>query len=159
MICSGRAEVMEEYENRVVHSARETFQIPAVIRLLKATAAFFRRGPRFNRTNIYLRDKGKCQYCGAAVTRSAFQIEHVTPRAQGGRTTWANCVTACNPCNQRKQDKTPQQARMRLLSKPSKPKSLPGAFSPVLAWDEKRMPMEWRDYLASVHYWHDKLEE
>ena len=157
MIVSGRAEVLEEYEDRAVKTAWETFQIPAVIRLLKTAVGFFRRGPRFNRSNIYLRDKGKCQYCGRAVTKTEFQIEHVVPRAQGGRTIWTNCVTSCNRCNQRKQDKTPRQAGMRLLSKPVRPKSLPGMFSPVIQWS-KEMPTEWRDFIASVDYWHGTLE-
>jgi len=158
MIVSGRAEVMEEYENRIVRTAYETFHIPAVIRLLKSAVGFFRRGPRFNRTNIYLRDKGACQYCGLKVSKSEFQIEHVVPRAKGGRTVWENVVVACEPCNQRKQDKTPAQARMRLLSKPVRPKSLPGMYSPVIQW-ETGMPDEWRDFVYSVSYWHSELED
>ena len=158
MIVSGRAEVMEEYEDRVVKTARETYQIPAVIRLLEAAVGFFRRGPRFNRSNIYLRDKGKCCYCGRAVTKTEFQIEHVVPKAQGGRTVWENVVVACGPCNQRKQDKTPAQAQMRLLSKPVRPKSLPGMFSPVIQWSDG-MPDEWRGFVYSVQYWHSQLED
>lgn len=158
MVCAGRAEILEEYEDRVVRTAREVYPMPAVIRYLRATTKFFRKGPRFNRTNVYLRDKGICQYCGIKVDRAEFQIEHVIPRAQGGKSTWENVVVACHRCNQKKEDKTPAQAKMPLLSKPSKPKSLPGTFSPVISWSEG-MPKEWKSFIASVHYWHDKLEE
>jgi 5-methylcytosine-specific restriction endonuclease McrA len=38
----------------------------------------------------------------------------VLPRSRGGATTWENCVAACLPCNQRKGDRTPKEAGMRL---------------------------------------------
>jgi hypothetical protein len=92
------------------------------------------------------------------LSKSEFQLEHVTPRAQGGRTNWQNCVVSCNRCNQRKQDKTPAQARMSILTKPVRPKSLPGTVSPAFRWAEG-MPSEWRDFIASVHYWHGTLDD
>jgi 5-methylcytosine-specific restriction endonuclease McrA len=157
MICSGRAEILEEYADRVVCTVRKIYQMPAVIRLIGATKAFYKKGPRFNRNNIYLRDKGKCQYCTRKLSKSEFQLEHVTPRAQGGRTNWQNVVVACEPCNQRKQDKTPAQARMKLSTKPVQPRSLPGMVSPAFRW-EPGMPMEWKSFVASVTYWHSELE-
>nr|WP_306286555.1 HNH endonuclease [Sphingomonas sp. Ant20] len=43
------------------------------------------------------------------------------PRAQGGRTTWENVVTACAPCNLKKGGRTPRQAAMPLHLEPIRP--------------------------------------
>jgi len=155
-IFSGRAEVVEEYEDRTVRSPSTVFKVPSIIRFLSRAVGFFRRGVKFNRNNVYLRDKGSCQYCGKKVTRSGFTYDHVIPRSQGGKTKWDNVVVACLPCNQRKRDRTPAQAGMSLLNKPVRPRSLPG--NPAqLVW-ENSMPSSWKDYVGTVSYWHDRLD-
>ena len=67
--------------------------------------------PAFTRFNLFLRDKFACQYCGSG---NDLTFDHVVPRAQGGRTTWENVVTACAPCNLKKGGRTPKQAGMPL---------------------------------------------
>lgn len=154
---TGKAEVVETYSDRVVRSATEVFPVPSIVRFLKKVAgSIWNRGVRFNRKNVYLRDKGRCQYCGKSVPTSEFTYDHVMPRALGGKTTWDNIVVACIPCNSRKADRTPDQARMKLLSKPVKPKFLPDASGASLSWKEG-MPETWKDWLGSVSYWNDKL--
>ena len=153
MIFSGRAEVIEECADRVVRSAAEVFNVPSIIRFLsKASTIFRRKGVKFNRRNVYLRDRGQCQYCGKNVPMSEFTFDHVLPRAQGGKTKWENIVVACIKCNHHKADRTPEQARMRLLSKPVRPKNLPGSGPTHMAWNT-HMPESWKDYLGSVKYW------
>lgn len=58
------------------------------------------------------RDNHTCAYCG----RPGRTVEHIVPRAHGGRSTWENTVVACEPCNARKRDRTPEQAGMSILS-------------------------------------------
>lgn len=156
LVFTGRAEIVETYADRVVHSARAAFPVPSIVRFVRMVKSVFRRGIRFNRKNVYLRDKSRCQYCGEGVSLNDFSFEHVIPRAQGGRTSWENIVVACIPCNRRKGGRTPEQARMRLRSKPVRPKTLPGAKS-SLAWNDG-MPTTWRIYLQSVRYWNATLE-
>ncbi len=48
-------------------------------------------------------------------------MDHVVPRCQGGTTTWLNAVAACEPCNAAKGGRTPEQAGLRLLSRPFEP--------------------------------------
>jgi 5-methylcytosine-specific restriction endonuclease McrA len=158
LVFTGRAEVVENYADRIVHSAREVFPVPSIVRFVRTVAkAFYRRGVAFNRRNVYLRDKGRCQYCGLRVPSTNFDFEHILPKAQGGRTTWENIVVACLPCNQKKGNRTPPEAGMKLRSKPMRPKSLPGVGSAQLAWNDG-MPISWKDYLRSVGYWHVPLE-
>lgn len=72
---------------------------------------------RPSRANILRRDRHKCAFCG----RAGDTIDHVTPRCQGGVTSWTNCVTACVDCNSRKAGRTPKQAGMRLRFEPFEP--------------------------------------
>lgn len=155
MVLSGRAEVVEEYEGRVIRSAREVFPMPSVIRFLGKVAGYFRRSVKFNRKNVWLRDKGTCQYCCCKVSIRTFTFDHVIPQAQGGTTCWENIVVACSKCNQKKQDRTPVQAKMHLHTAPVKPKSLP-AGDLLAHWGDD-IPETWKDYIGTIQYWHGTL--
>lgn len=82
---------------------------------------------KFSRGHIFLRDRHMCQYCGQTLPKQRLNLDHVVPRAQGGRTTWENVVASCHHCNWKKGGRTPSQAGMPLLSTPKRPK-----FSPHL---------------------------
>ena len=60
---------------------------------------------------ILERDEHICQYCG----KRGVTIDHVIPKSRGGSNAPANLVAACYPCNQKKADRTPDEARMPLL--------------------------------------------
>ena len=107
---------------------------------------------------MYTRDKGKCQYCNKKVLRTSSTYDHVIPRAQNGKTTWTNVVISCFDCNQKKKNRTPEQARMKLLIKPVKPKSLPQTIRLTFVW-QKGMPKSWKSYMYDMRYWHTQLEE
>ena len=63
---------------------------------------------------IFDRDGRQCAYCAARATT----IDHVQPRSRNGPNTWGNLVACCSSCNQRKADRTPAEAGMRLLWEP-----------------------------------------
>ena|ERR1700686_3330719 len=75
----------------------------------------------FSRKALVKRDKGHCQYCNKKLTASQITIDHVIPRAQGGITSFINCVVCCQICNNKKADRTPEQAGMSLLKRPTHP--------------------------------------
>lgn len=152
----GKVEIVDSYEDRSIRSVTFEIKMPSIVRFLKSIK-FKRKGLRFSRENVYMRDHGKCQYCGKNVPRNEFTYDHVKPRAQGGQTTWENVVVACVPCNQVKAGRTPEQAGMRLNKKPSKPDKLAPTFKMTFTW-QKGMPLSWKDFLSSVSYWHSELE-
>ncbi len=98
--------------------------VPRIIRLL-----FYDRLPRtevkFNRRNIFARDKNRCQYCGKKQPTSELSLDHVIPKTAGGKSVWTNIVCACTNCNVKKGGRTPHQASMTLIQKPTKPKHNP----------------------------------
>lgn len=160
MIHKGLVYTVAEYEDDI-HSVKLTMRVPAVV-VFKSPKKVHKRSVKFSRENLYLRDEGRCQYCGDAVARSGegdsrFQYEHVTPRAQGGQTTWENIVVACNDCNQRKGNRTPEQAGMKLLKQPVKPRNLPGVYRSAMRYKD-HMPEIWRTFL-DWEYWEGELDE
>ena len=72
-----------------------------------------------NRKNLLIRDNNMCQYCGRKV--QPLTLDHVVPKQFGGKESWENLVAACMPCNNRKANRTPEQAGMKLLNKPKRP--------------------------------------
>jgi len=119
----GKVEIIEEYEHQI-RSVSLAIKAPAVVRLLR----FFRAGrrtPPLSRTNVLARDAFRCQYCDIELTSKEATLDHVIPRSQGGKTKWDNIVCACATCNRKKGGRTPKEAHMKLLSKPTKPDWLP----------------------------------
>lgn len=142
----GKAEILETYADSI-HTVSLAFQVPAVIRL-RYWINLRRHQPviRFSRANIYARDEYRCQYCYKKFTERDLTLDHVFPVVRGGRKTWDNIVAACIRCNQRKSDRTPEEAGLRLYRRPSMPGWLPGIFGSV----KTRMPHTlWEPYLKS----------
>ena len=84
--------------------------------------AFVPRVPQPTKRGVWERDRGVCAYCGKSIPLAAATLDHVNPQWLDGRTAWDNLVTSCIRCNQRKGGRTPDQARMKLLYRPSIPK-------------------------------------
>jgi 5-methylcytosine-specific restriction endonuclease McrA len=121
LVYAKRAELVKEYKDKVVHSAYLAVPVPAVIRFIRKVRGYFQRCPKFTRRNVWTRDGGKCQYCGARVSRNEFTFDHIIPKSRGGATAWTNIVIACIDCNQNKANRTPEEAKMKLLSRPIEP--------------------------------------
>ena len=113
----GKAEAIEN-DSLWIRSVNSKMHMPVVIRLKK-----FARAPQkriiLNRKNLLIRDNYSCQYCGR--TGQPLTVDHIVPKQFGGRDTWENLVIACLPCNNRKGNRTPEQAEMKLLNRPKRP--------------------------------------
>jgi 5-methylcytosine-specific restriction endonuclease McrA len=145
----GKVEVVEEYD-REVRSPSIAVRLPAVVRLIRRFVRGKRR-VRFSRQNIFLRDHGKCQYCGDDLAMEDCTFDHVLPRVRGGKTCWTNVVLACMPCNRIKGARTPEEARMVLRHAPRVPHDIPYVVFKLRLLSD--VPVQWRDYLASLEYW------
>lgn len=66
---------------------------------------------RLSRKKILERDGFECQYCGR---KSNLTLDHIVPRSKGGKNSWENLVTACEPCNLRKGNKSLSELRGRM---------------------------------------------
>ena len=80
-----------------------------------------RREVKFSRRNVYLRDGGECCYCGRHGRQEDMTLDHVMPVSRGGRSTWSNVALACRACNALKDNRTPEEAGMKMLRRPTRP--------------------------------------
>lgn len=118
MITKGVA-LVELPSSEILHTDKINLQIPSVIRL-----RVYRRVPKISRLatrkGVLLRDRSMCQYCGQKLLGRQLTLDHVIPQSRGGPGTWENLVSSCFPCNNKKADRTPEEAGMQLLQKPMK---------------------------------------
>jgi len=122
---SGKVEIVES-SDRLIRSVSLQIKMPLVIRLIKYIPQKNRKNiVRFNRNNIFLRDGYTCQYCHEKQHLSHLTMDHVVPVVKGGEKSWENIVTACRACNLKKGGRTPEEAQMRLKSRPKQPVWLP----------------------------------
>ena len=109
----GAAIVEENYDVFIRHD----MPLPSVIRL-----RCYKKVPRprvdATRKGILARDFYTCQYCGEVLPNGKLTLDHVFPRSRGGKGTWDNLVACCYPCNNFKDNKTPEEANMVLLRTP-----------------------------------------
>ena len=137
-----------------VSTVSRRIRVPRVV-VLSAYEHLPRGKVRFSRLNIYARDHDTCQYCGKQMSRSDLNLDHVVPRSQGGKTSWENVVCSCVPCNLNKGGHTPDQAGMKLLKKPVRPR-----WTPLFRGAHKRVTYrEWLPFLtlADASYWNVEL--
>ena len=133
-----------------IHSVRMRIRVPEVV-----TLSHFDRLPSaavtFSRRNVFKRDRFTCQYCGIQPGTNDLTIDHVVPRAQGGQSTWTNCVLACWECNSTKANRTPDEARMKLRRAPVRPQ-----WKPIYSEHATRME-SWSKFISDA-YWSAELK-
>ena len=137
---------VEEFDGaRVLRSPRAEFRVPSVVRLRRYVNVRRRRQTAsMKRLRIFVRDKFRCQYCGGKRAAHELTLDHITPRSREGRSTPENLATACVACNARKGSRTPEEARMPLLTPQS---SLRVGLEHVLLCHYAESRPEWRKYL------------
>jgi 5-methylcytosine-specific restriction endonuclease McrA len=143
LVLKERAEMIERSHGEL-HSEHLALQRPCVIRLMR-----YVRIPRdvhrrkITRKAVLARDAWTCQYCGRQAT--GLTVDHVIPRSRGGESVWENIVASCAPCNRRKGNRTPHEARMQPARIPKPPG--PNVFIRIAA---PRVPTAWEQYLLAA---------
>jgi 5-methylcytosine-specific restriction endonuclease McrA len=107
-----------------VHTTRGAIRVPTVIVAVNF-AKVPKKRPKLSAKNIRERDGNRCQYTGRLLHLTEGNLDHVVPRSRGGTDTWENLVWAARDVNQRKADRLPHEAGLKLLSVPRAPKEMP----------------------------------
>ncbi|MEV4558846.1 HNH endonuclease [Kitasatospora sp. NPDC049285] len=117
LVLQDKAVVEQAHPLRVVRGTGVQVPVPRVIRLNRYVRVPFRQQAPWSRRGVLARDQHRCAYCG----RRGTTVDHLVPKSRGGADSWLNTVAACAEDNQRKADRTPEQAGMRLLRRPFEP--------------------------------------
>ena len=124
-VYSGRAEIVETHDTLWIGSGTKKIQFPTIVRFLTGVISAKLKNVRLSKKpskkGIWLRDKGKCQYCEKKMTIKECTIDHVIPKSRQGGHTWENVVIACQKCNQKKGNKLPRECNMFPIEKPKPP--------------------------------------
>jgi 5-methylcytosine-specific restriction endonuclease McrA len=116
-----------EDDYKIIKTSRHPINVPEVI-VLTEFSQMPMREVRLTRRNLLIRDNYTCQYSGEKISYDSGTIDHVIPRSRGGGTTWENLVMCTKSINAKKADRTPEEANLKLLKKPTRPK-----WSPIYA--------------------------
>lgn len=133
-----KAELVHAHDGRTLRSARSEYPWPSIVRLKMYVHVPYKR-IMISRKNVLRRDGHRCQYCGST---DRLTLDHVHPKSRGGKDTWENLVAACVPCNNRKGNRTPEEAGMPLLRRPFRPSHVMFIRDFIGRLDE-----QWKPYL------------
>jgi hypothetical protein len=145
LLFKDKVEVISAWEDNIVWGSGQV-KLPAILKLKKHVKRNYFNS-NFSRKALIKRDRSTCQFCGKKMTASQITIDHVQPRAQGGITSFTNCVVCCQICNNKKADRTPDQAGMKLFKKPTHPSFSAHYYTtdPQDYWHN-----DWDDFLHGV---------
>jgi 5-methylcytosine-specific restriction endonuclease McrA len=135
----GKAELIAAKNSKFVRSVHRALPFPTIVRLRIYIRVPYKKIV-LSRKNILRRDHHKCQYCNRADL--PLTIDHVVPKSKGGDDSWENLVAACVKCNNKKGDRSPEDAGLPLIKKPTKPSHITFMKHFVGKIDE-----EWKPYL------------
>src|SRR5258706_4776012 len=111
-------------QDNEVRTVRGPIRVPAVI-VLANLAKVPKKRPKLCARTIRERDANRCQYTGRVLRPEEGSLDHVVPRSRGGKDAWENLVWSAKEVNQRKADRLPHEAGLKLLKAPRAPKELP----------------------------------
>lgn len=120
LLAKDKIEVLAEWDERVQFWDKKKIRHPSVVRL-KYHVRWIPRKVRYSSSGVFRRDQHDCQYCGITLATNKLTIDHVLPRSRGGENSWRNCVCSCFECNNKKSNRTPEEAGMKLIRKPAVP--------------------------------------
>ena len=133
-----KAELLKEHPTLRLRTPTSSYGYPSIIRLRRFISLPYKK-VQLSRLNIFRRDNHRCLYCDS---HKDLTIDHVIPKSMGGRETWENLASACQMCNSKKGNRTPEEAQMPLRYMPFRP-----SFVMFLTNFSGTIMEDWKPYL------------
>lgn len=107
------------------------------------------------RFEVFKRDSFTCQYCGASAPSVVLEVDHIHPRAKGGKDQLVNLITSCQPCNSGKSDKTldDQSAIRKQQAQLSELQERREQLEMMMRWREELDSLDSQGARAVFDYW------
>lgn len=115
-----KVDIISSWSDVDIYYGSGRMQFPATLKLKYYVRKKFTQ-LSFSRKAVFKRDRFSCQYCGKFLKSGQVTVDHVIPKSIGGQSSFTNCVTSCYSCNNKKGNRTPEQANMLLKIKPAAP--------------------------------------
>jgi len=152
-VMQNKVDIISLYDDVVVHSASHQYFVPSIV--VNKVYRKPRTRIEFSKSNVFLRDDFRCQFCGNHGSRSTLTFDHWIPRSKGGKTTWDNIVTACYNCNNKKG--TQNKKRWKPRATPKRPTYMElinkAKHHPIIIPDVRWVPyLQWQGVIK-VHNW------
>lgn len=128
-----------------ISTSHSKVRVPEII-VLQEYEKLPQREVKLSRRNLLIRDNYTCQYTGKRITMDTATMDHVIPRSKGGGSTWENLVMCCLDINAKKADRTPDEAGLKLLKKPERPKWNP-VYARFARLASSAVPPSWSKFI------------
>lgn len=153
-------EIIEYHKDKYIQGAGDKiYPVPSVAKTLRYFNVHNRK-ITFSRSNLFIRDKHTCQYCGKKFAASHLTYDHIIPKCRFQKedkrlsTNWLNIVTACRICNNKKGNRTPKEAGMSLINHPTEPhyalEYLPWYQELSIITDDPSYEL-WKPFLSNIY--------
>lgn len=152
LIVKDKVEILSNWPNEEINWSSGYINYPATVRL----KYYIHRSPgfsKFNRRAVFRRDMFTCLYCSETLSLNKATIDHLIPTSRGGKSEWKNVATSCLSCNNKKGDKTPEEAGMKLLYEPYQPRI--GLTAEYILIRNKHP--DWHNYFPEVEHIEPKI--
>jgi len=128
LVVLGKARTHDVHPGRRFRAERAHVPSPRTVVLnhdVRVPARMYRPAALTNDA-LFERDGWSCAYCGRGIgelRRKGVRLtrDHVVPVSRGGSDSWRNVVAACEPCNNAKGSRTPEEAGLALERVPRTP--------------------------------------
>jgi len=134
-----------QYSDKFVYSAHDKWYLPDII--VDSNSIRIRKNVKFKYARVNARDNYTCAYCGKQYHPDNMSVDHIIPKDPyyGGANSWLNCISACRKCNNKKKNRTPEEAGMKLKFQPIEP-----ANSLEFALYGLNLKDEWMQYMPQT---------
>jgi 5-methylcytosine-specific restriction endonuclease McrA len=123
LVVQNKAVIDEVVPDKWIHYASGQFPWPKILRLVNYVKVPYQYGEvPWTKNGVLKRDKYVCIFCG----KHADTVEHLQPVSRYPELArgWMNTAAACFKCNNKKSDRTVEEAGLELLFEPSVPYQL-----------------------------------
>jgi hypothetical protein len=120
LFLKGKVDILSDWEDIDIYYGSSKIKLPATLRMKYYINKRYKQ-LIFSKKAVLKRDHYNCQYCLKHLKPGQATVDHLLPKSMGGLSLFTNCVASCYDCNNKKGNRTPEQAGMELITLPTAP--------------------------------------